>query len=237
MTESIVAGALLALMTGYLPGPFTTMVASTGLHRGVAAGARLSLVTLVTDLPPMFFTAFVVARLDEGLLRWVGFLGGAVVFYLAARVFRRAGEPLPDRPRVLEELHDLFAVAASGLLSPAPWLFWLVVGSPMLVRSLALGWWEAVAFAGAFFAVLIATQISVAWAASYGGRLAGDRWRRRALRTVSVVLLLGGGLILWTSYQGSFAGVVKRQQSLRSVVEETIEVIPSFLGDPVEAQG
>jgi len=175
MIESIVAGSLLALMTGYLPGPFTTMVASTGLHRGVAAGARLSLVTLVTDLPPMFLTAFVLTRLDNGILRGIGFVGGFIVLYLAVRVFLRAGEPLPEGPRIRDEIHDLLAIAAGGLLSPAPWLFWLVVGSPLLIRSLSLGWWPAVAFGASFFLVLIATQISVAWMASRGGQLAGER--------------------------------------------------------------
>lgn len=237
MIESLVAGGLLALMTGYLPGPFTTMVASAGLHRGVGAGARLSLVTLVTDLPPMFLTAFVLTRLDNEILRFIGLLGGAIVIYLAVRVFRRADDPLPERIQVKDELHDLLALAAGGLLSPAPWLFWLVVGSPLLVRAVSLGWWEAAAFGGSFFGVLIATQISVAWMASHGGRLAGERWRGRVLRAVSVLLFVGGGLVLWTSYQGNFGPLIKRQQSLRGAVEATVERVPEVAPDSAEGEG
>lgn len=226
MIESVVAGSLLALMTGYLPGPFTTMVASTGLHRGVRAGARLSLVTLITDIPPMVLTAFVLTRLDSEILRVIGFVGGSVVLYLGVRVFRRAGEPLPEGPRIRDELHDLLAVAVGGLLSPAPWLFWLVVGSPLLIRSLSQGWWEAGVFTLSFFAVLIATQISVAWLASRGGRLAGEPWRRRILRMVSVLLFVGGGLVVWQSWEGNFATLIKRQETLRSVVEQRVDSLP-----------
>lgn len=237
MIEAIVAGSLLALMTGYLPGPFTTMVASTGLHRGVAAGARLSLVTLITDLPPMFLTAFVLTRLDNQILRWIGFAGGAVVIYLSVQVFRRANKPLPEGPRIRDEIHDLLAVAAGGLLSPAPWLFWLVVGSPLLIRSLSRGWWEAAVFGLCFFGVLIATQISVAWMASRGGQLAGDRWRRRILRMVSVLLFVGGSLVLWQSWEGNFSSLIKRQESLRSAVEESVEAVPPVEEELREGEG
>lgn len=226
MIESVIAGSLLALLTGYLPGPFTTMVASTGLHRGVRAGARLSLVTFVTDLPPMFLTAFVLTKLNSEILRIIGFLGGFIVLYLGVKVFRRAGEPLPKGPRIRDEIHDLLTVAVGGLLSPAPWLFWLVVGSPLLIRSLSRGWWEAGVFSLSFFGVLIATQISVAWLASRGGRLAGDKWRPRILRMVSVLLFVGGALVVWQSWVGNFVTLIKSQESLRSAVEERVDSLP-----------
>lgn len=49
--EFLALGSALGLVAGFVPGPFTALVARTALDKGLAAGLKVSLVPLVTEIP------------------------------------------------------------------------------------------------------------------------------------------------------------------------------------------
>jgi len=109
---------------------------------------------------------------------------------------------------------------ASALLNPAPWVFWLVVASPLLLRSWRRSPLEGVLFVVLLFGTNISTATALAWGASHGRRVLSQAWQRRALKAVGLALVLAGAFLLWQATEGNFQTLIDQQSFLRSVVEE-----------------
>lgn len=228
LTTTILVAVLLGSFAGLVPGPYTTMVAGTGLERGLRPALKLALAPLVTDIPPLLVTAFVLERLSGTALSALGVVGGVIIAVVGIRFLRRHR---PD-PRILESLEDgdddarpeqsatFTHVVLGTLLSPAPWIFWLVVASPFMLRS-----WNRSSFEGALFVVLlfatnIGTASGLAWLASRGRRLLAGPWLRRILRVAGVGLLAAGALLVWQALAGNFEALIRQQETVRSIIEE-----------------
>ncbi len=116
--------------------------------------------------------------------------------YLNFRARSREEELLRADPKSLRK------GVVVNLLSPNPYLFWLTVGAPTMIR----GWGErpaaAFAFAAGFYVCLVGAQVAVAASAWHAGRwLTGHGYRYLmrglgALLAVYGLLLLRGGLTL-----------------------------------------
>lgn len=219
MLDAILTAAGLGFFAAIIPGPFTALVASTSLERGFKAGLRLALVPLCTDIPPMLATAFLLKRLNYDILTWVGIAGGIILAGLGARFFHRQkeGVEIPERP----SRRHFWAVVSAGLLSPAPWIFWLVAASPLLLRAWNRSWVQGVVFASIFFALMTGTAAALAWMASHGNRRLNDTRRRQILRWVGVALVLAGGVLVWQSIEGNFQNMVRREEALRERIESS----------------
>jgi threonine/homoserine/homoserine lactone efflux protein len=202
------------------------MVTGTALERGFRAGAPLALTPLVTDLPPMFFSALLLDRLGWRALTALGVVGGAIILVVGIRFLRRnwshddrrAGEASGGRGSSAGLAHVLL----SGLSNPAPWVFWLVVASPLLLRAWSRGPGEGLLFVVLLFGTNVTTALGLAWAASRTRILLNPRWHQRTLQAVGTTLVLVGALILWQSAVGNFQTLIDRQESLRSAVEDGI---------------
>ncbi len=218
VTETILLAALLGAFAGLAPGPYTTMVAGTGLERGFRAALPLAFVPLVSDVPPLIITALVLDTLPDALLSVLAALGGAVVVYIGVRFLRLrrggpAGEASPLR-RTLPQAAPFWHVATGTLLSPMPWLFWLVIGSPLLLRS-----WAESAAEGLLFGVNISTATALAWAACRTRRLIAPRWRYRVL---GGILIGAGSLLILEAATGDFGSAIDRQGSIRDSLESRL---------------
>ena len=162
MFASLSAGLVYGLSAGFSPGPLMALVISQTLKHGTREGARVALAPLVTDLPIILLSLLVLSRLAEfqKVLGWISIIGGIFVAYLAYGNFRpprltvEAGRAAPQ---------SLTKGVVANALSPHPYLFWLTVGGPVIVR----GWSESpvapLAFLLAFFACLIGAKMLTAW--------------------------------------------------------------------------
>lgn len=218
MATTLLGAIILGCFAGLAPGPFTTTVVATAVERGFARAGRLALVPLVSDLPPLLATAFVLDRLPGPALTGIGVLGGVLISVIGVGFLRRhTGSRGPTRQL---DSTSFWYVAAYLLFSPAPWIFWLVVGSPMWLAA----WSRSPSQGGLFLVVLFATNIgtamALAWGASHGSRLMSPVWRRWALRSAGTGLLLAGAFLLWQAVTGDFQAMVEGQRELRSFVEE-----------------
>lgn len=226
MTETILLAALLGAFAGLAPGPYTTMVAGTGRERGFRAALPLAFVPLVSDVPPLIVTALVLDTLPDALLPVLSALGGGVVVYIGVRFLRLrrggpAGEVSPLR-RPLPQAARFWHVAIGTLLSPVPWLFWLVIGSPLLLRSWAESATEGLLFIGLLFGMNMSTATALAWAASRTRRLMAPRWRHRVLGGIGVFLIGAGSLLILEAATGDFGSALNRQGSIRDSFESRL---------------
>jgi threonine/homoserine/homoserine lactone efflux protein len=180
----------------------------------------------------MLFSALLLDRLSGLALTLLGIAGGAIVVVVGLRFLRghtkvkeplledvaQASSPEPERRQSALAGH----VIASTLLNPAPWLFWLIIASPLLLRSWNRSPGEGMVFVALLFFTNIATATSLAWLASHSRKLLNRDWQRRSLKVVGGVLVLAGSFLCWQATVGNFQSLIDQQEAIRSVVEEGI---------------
>lgn len=224
MTEALVLGSVLGLFSGMIPGPFTALIAATALRGGFWAGFRISVVPLVTETLVMAVTAVLLSQLPGTILRWMGVVGGIFIFYLAVRIWRDAGDSAKGSTEEAE-VDNAKEILESGLLavlSPTPWVFWLLVGGPLFLAAWRDGWAAGLGFLGSFLFFLVGAYVSVAGLAAYGQRQLSAAWRARLMRSTSAALLVAGTVLLWQSYEGNFQQMVTGSETVETLVTDSI---------------
>ena len=190
MLEYLATGVVLGLAAGFAPGPLLALVLAQSIRFGTREGLKVAAAPLLTDLPIVILaTALVAAAAGTagGLLGAISLAGAAFVAYLGIESIRttgvQAGRP-DEAPR------SWTRGALVNALSPHPYIFWITVGAPMLIRAWADGPLAAAAFLVGFYACLVGAKMLLAVIA---GR-SGGRLRGRGYRVVMVVL---GALLLF----------------------------------------
>lgn len=221
MIEAILLGSLLGVFSGIVPGPFSALIAATALERGLWVGVRVAVVPLVTEVAVLALTALLLDRLPEQVLGYMGMAGGVLVVWLAWRTYRRAGD-MPEAEPMRASGGRILQSALVALLSPAPWVFWLLVGSPLFLASWRQGWGEGLAFLGSFLVWLVGIYVGIAAAAAYGHRRLGETGYRRLRMGTAAALLVAGSVLLWQSWEGNFQSMVAGSERVQEAVEGRI---------------
>lgn len=215
-------GAILGFVSGIAPGPFTAVVAVTALEKGMAAAFRLAFIPLITEGPALLTAVFFLTNVPRGALQWIGFAGGVLIMYLGYRVFRGAdrSESFSRKNPDLSKKHFM-GIALAMLLSPSPWIFWMLLGAPLFLHQWHQGLVPACLFLIGFFGFLIGTQTLIARGASSGRNLASEL-RGRLIRAAGIGLIVGGVVLSWTSYEGDFSSLISPQRTVQKAVESEI---------------
>ena len=218
MIEAIATATVLGFFAGAVPGPYTTVVAGTALERGFKPAFRLAFVPLVTEFPPMIIMSMILDRVNFDVLTVVGIFGGLMFGILGFRFIKRQGADGKEQAKEVKEGRAFWTLASAGLLSPAPWIFWLVAASPLLLRSWNRYWLYGVVFALILFMMFVGTATAIAWGASHGQRLSANV-RRTVLRVAGAFLLVVGGAMIWQSVEGNFQRMILQQERLLDRVD------------------
>lgn len=224
MIACVLTATLLGLFAGLAPGPATTMVAVTGLERGFRAALPVAAAPMLTDLAPMFVSTLVITRLDYDALTLLGLCGGVVVSMVGARLIRTSAAtaqliPDLDDQEGSEEVsvHVGHALATSAF-NVAPWIFWFIVGSPLLLSHLAVSRTRGVIFVVVLFTVNASSALFLGWLASRAGSILEPRIRARVTTLAGLVLIGVGGTIVWQAMEGNFQALVAGNDALRERV-------------------
>jgi len=197
--EETLFGVTLGLAAGLNPGPLLTLVITATLRRGFAAGARVAMVPLVTDIPLIVISMLAVRQLPASWRAGIGIVGGAVVVLLAVRTWRDGRQAeLPTasegaRPR------EFWRAAAVNTLNPNAWLFWTAVGAPLLVRTASSRPAAAIGFLAGFFGLLVGTKVVLAAVLARARHRLTRRGYRLALMGCAVLLFALG---VWLAASG-----------------------------------
>jgi len=195
--DLVLIGLALGLAAGVSPGPLLALVVSSTLARGFGAGLRVALAPLLTDAPIILLAILVLRDLPPAWLALIGALGGSVVIFLGIGTLRL---PVQDREIQHEATGspaDLWRGALVNLLNPHPWIFWITVQGPLLIR----GWRQnpviGVGFVLAFYTAIVGSKIAIAWLVARGRHALADRWHRRLLIGCGILLIgMGAYLVL-----------------------------------------
>ncbi|MFH2220053.1 MAG: LysE family translocator [Pseudomonadota bacterium] len=161
MTTFLTTGIILGLSAGFAPGPLLTLVITETLRHGLKAGVKVAIAPVLTDLPIILLTLFILSKLSNFriLLGIISFLGGFLILYLGYESIRTKGVTIDVHDHTPGSLKKGIMVNA---LNPHPYLFWLGVGAPTVMKAMDHGVLTAAAFTGSFYVMLVGSKISLA---------------------------------------------------------------------------
>jgi len=196
--ESIAAAAAFGLSGGLSPGPLLALVVAETLARGRRAGLAVAAAPLLTDGPIIAAAVLLMGRIEhsEPALGIVNLAGGALLasYGIAGlRAGRADIEEVRADGRVWRSLGKGVAV---NLLNPSPYLFWLAVGAPILLRAAASGWFAAAAFLAVFYLALVGSKAVLAVLVARSRSVLRGRAYLLTNRILAGVLLLYAALFV-----------------------------------------
>ena len=185
----LTSGVVLGLSAGFSPGPLMALVISQTLRHGVIEGIKVAAAPLITDLPIILVATFVLTRLENfrPVLGGVSLAGGLFVSYLAWETVRARQLDLGVG---CDEPNSIRTGALVNAFSPHPYLFWLMVGAPMIVKGWATGPVAPLLFVFGFLGCLVGAKIMLAVIAGRSKRLLHGAAYRYLMRTLGVLLFL-----------------------------------------------
>jgi threonine/homoserine/homoserine lactone efflux protein len=193
MILHLAQGAALALSTTVMPGPFQAFLLSRSIRNGWRRTLPAALAPVVTDGPIIALVLLVLTRFPPRFVNLLHVAGGLFMLFIARGIIRslKQSDVVPEASDIAARKNLLQAVAMNAL-NPNPYLFWSVVGGPIILA----GWREstgtAVAFIVGFFGTFVAGLAVLIVFFATAGRL--NSKINRVLRVVAAVALLGFGL-------------------------------------------
>jgi threonine/homoserine/homoserine lactone efflux protein len=151
---------ILGMSAGFSPGPLFVLLVSESLQNGMKSGIKIALAPLITDLPIIFLTLFLSAKLSglHSVLGVISIIGGLFVMYLGVQRLLTKGVEL----RLGAEANSLTKGITVNALSPHPYLFWFGVGAPLLAKAMTQDIFVALSFLGSFYVLLLGSMVLLA---------------------------------------------------------------------------
>jgi threonine/homoserine/homoserine lactone efflux protein len=188
--------ATLGLTAAASPGPFQTYLISQSLQGGIRRGAPVAFAPLITDLPIILLSLFLLDWMPPYFLRGISLAGGVFVLYLAFRLWKGLrASPGPTRATPISSSGSLGRGVIANLLSPGPYLFWALVNGPILLAALRQSTLHGAAFLIGFYGVMILSLLAIALLFSQVRRLGGRVVRALILLSI-IILVVFAGLLL-----------------------------------------
>ena len=161
METSFTTGIILGLAAGLSPGPLLALTITQSLKYGIGEGIKVAMAPLVTDAPIVILALWILFRMQSvdivlGILSLVGCL---YVSYLALDNFRA-------KPVVIDSFQttprSLLKAVVVNVLNPSPYLFWMTVGGPLILRESRQSVVPAGIFLLLFYLFLVGSKIILA---------------------------------------------------------------------------
>ncbi|HET8772869.1 MAG TPA: LysE family transporter [Thermoanaerobaculia bacterium] len=189
MRTALAAALVYGLTGGLAPGPLMTLVLTQTLRHGAREGMKTSLAPLITDGPIIVLLLLFLDRIAaiRPLLGGIAIAGVAFLLYLARESW---SAPPPSAAETEAAPRSLLRGALVNFLNPSPYLFWLTVGTPMLLKAWRHSALAAALFIVVFFVSLVGSKMALALLLARSRDRVLGRWYRPAMRTLAVLLIV-----------------------------------------------
>ena len=190
MRAFLAAGALLGLSAGFSPGPLFALVLAQTLQHGIREGCKVALTPLITDLPLILLSTLLLRQLSDfkPLLGCISLLGALYLLQMAYGTFCSG---LSGRSFEGSAPQSLGRGMLVNVLSPHPYLFWISVGAPTILKGLSQGEpWSALAFVVAFLGCLVGAKMALAVLVGKSRRFLAGALYLSIMRFLGVLLLV-----------------------------------------------
>lgn len=193
-----VKGLTLGFGAAAQPGPFQAYLLAQSVRNGAARTLPVALVPLVSDPPVVAVVLALLAQVPAGLLRVIQIAGGAFVVWLGGGAVRAAfappaaGTPGHGPPR------GFLRATLVNLTNPNAWLFWSLVGGPILAEAWRDAPARGVVFLAGFYLLLVGGNVLLVLLAGQAARLGAGFGRGLGLASGAALAAFG----LWQIGRG-----------------------------------
>ena len=200
MTEFLIAGIILGLSAGIAPGPLLTLVISETIQHNIKAGIKVALAPVVTDLPIVLLTFFIISKLSSfniilGIISLCGALFLLYMGYENIQTKNIENNFMDTKPKSLTK------GIIANTLSPHPYLFWLSVGSPMIIRAMKINTYSVISFISGFYIFLLGSKIAVAIFVGRSKTFLNDKVYLYTIRILGIILCLFAIILFYDGFK------------------------------------
>ncbi len=152
----LLQGLTLGLSAAATPGPFQAFLLNQSARIGWRRSLPAACAPLLSDGPIIVLVMLILTSMPGWFLETLRFGGGLFLLYLARAAFMAVRQK-SDFEHVLHEpaANSIMQATILNLLNPNPYIFWSLIGGPVLLQAWQRGPGCCVAFLGGMYAALI----------------------------------------------------------------------------------
>jgi len=158
--QFLISGVIFGLVAGISPGPLLTMVISETLRHNIRAGIAIAVAPVLTDVPIVIASIFILTKVADFhfILGIISIAGAVFIGYLAYESIR-AKVVEADVPGT--GARALRRGVIANFLNPHPYLFWIAVGAPTVLKAYRTNLLSAIFFVSSFYLFLVGSKILI----------------------------------------------------------------------------
>lgn len=187
--ETLIYGILLGLFAGLSPGPLLVLMLSETLRHGKREGTKIAISPLITDIPILLFVFLVLTNLMQYdfVIGTISLFGACYLFYLGIENLKAKTHKFEVE---LSEENALRKGVMTNLLNPSPYLFWLTIGGPTILRSLAIHFVLSIIFVLGFYGVFIGSNLVIVSIVEKSKSFVKSTYYLYTVRTLGIALII-----------------------------------------------
>ena len=194
--EYLYIGVMLGLTAGMSPGPLLALVVTETLSHGRNAGFKIAAAPLITDLPIIVLSLLILAPLSSHhiILGVISMIGALVVFSMGLSGLKTRRLELDLTENAPQSLQKGIIV---NLLNPHPYIFWIGVGAPLILKAARSGISSAAAFLGSFYLLLVGSKVVMAVAVARSRRRLTGVVYKAVMKILGLLLCIFAGILFY----------------------------------------
>jgi len=188
-SELLLSGVILGLVQGLTPGPLVTLVISETLKFGKAEGFKVAVSPMVTDSTIVLVAVFVLSTLQQYgvILGTISVFGACYLIYLGLENIKMRTRA----PEVSIMKREAFKRAIiTNFLNPHAYLFWLLVGGPIIIRNIETSSSTVPFFLFGFYSLLIGSEMSIALTVDKSKKFIKSAYYSRIIQLLGLILII-----------------------------------------------
>ena len=194
------AGITLGIVEGVKPGPLLTTVIKETLTKGFKGGIRAASAPFFTDGPLILFSIFMAGYIADQPLLFCGIavLGAIFLTRMGMECFN---PKIPDIDATDVDLtQSLKKGILTNLLNPNAYIFWLLIGGPLMATAADSEPIAPFAYAISFLVSIVLVKITIAYFFSKAQvNLSSDRYLL-TLKICGLAMFIFAGSFLFKAY-------------------------------------
>jgi threonine/homoserine/homoserine lactone efflux protein len=157
----LLSGVIFGLSAGISPGPLLILVITETLNYGMKEGIKVACAPLITDLPIVLTSTLIFSRLSyfAPIMGLISLCGAFVIGYLGYESIAAKGMTITAG---VAKPQSLRKGMITNFLNPHPYLFWLTIGGPTVMKAWNINIHSALLFIIGFYMLIVGSKIMVA---------------------------------------------------------------------------
>lgn len=160
LIEFLVLGSFLGLAAGTSPGPLLAVTISETMQHGKWEGIKVAISPLITDLPIILSVLYILSHLTS-----YNSIIGIIAFFGASYLIYSGMESLKIKKDILELNVEKKDALKKGIIvnfgNPHPYIFWISIGGPIILKSLSTHVSATILFIFGFYSFLVGSKVII----------------------------------------------------------------------------